>query len=501
MKYILLFSVILIGACATKPSETTPRLSPLGKLDLIAQDYLAKTGVPGMAIAVVKNDRVVFAKGYGVRELGKPETVDTETVFQLASMSKPLGASAIAAAVSAGKLKWQDPIQKHLPAFKLADSKISQEVTIEDMYSHRSGLPGGAGDILEILGYERADVLSKLRYENLHEFRGIFAYSNFGMTAGGEAAAKASGQKWEDLTQMKVFAPLGMKSTSSRYADFIEKKNRATLHKKIEDTWQVSPFKRNPDAQSPAGGISSNVQDLAQWMRMILASGKYDDREIIKADVLNDMFLPRIEDKTESSAKHKNYYSLGFFSTTDSQQRIRLSHSGIFDAGASTTVVLVPDIKIGIVVLTNGEPVGLPEAVAASFLDEVFEKKQTQDWLSYYHELHAAKPIPPVADDRKKPIKSSKPASAYVGIYKNKYYGDARITFSGKGLVLTLGPRKLKFPLTSWEKDTFLMTHVNEFTMAGKNSLVHFGVGPNGKATSFKVDLLDGNVQGTFTRK
>jgi CubicO group peptidase (beta-lactamase class C family) len=471
------------------------------ELDHIAQDYLKKTGVAGMAIAVVKDDEVVYAKGFGVREIGHDAQVDADTVFQLASLSKPIGATVIAGVVGDGKVQWTDPITKHLPAFALSDPSVTAKVTIEDMYAHRSGLPGGAGDILEILGFDRTQILDRLRYLPVHGYRSAFAYSNFGLTTGGEAVAKRSGLAWEDLTRARLFQPLGMTSTSSSYADFEGKPNRATIHRKADGAWKPSPFPRNPDAQSPAGGITSSVTDLAKWMRMMLASGMYEGRQVIDAAALLDMTRGRIEDTPRSATAAASFYGLGIYTTVDPAGRVRLSHSGIFDAGASTTCVLVPSEKLGIVVLTNGEPVGLPEAVAAAFLDSALAGHPTADWLAHYHDLYAAKPPPPLTDDRPTPPAPTRADSAYVGTYGNDYYGSAEVSASSRGLVIEMGPRKMRFPLAPWDGDTFVIEHVLEFTMAGEKSLARFSAGADGKASSVKIDLLNADGLGTFTRK
>ena len=165
---------------------------------------MAKAGVPGMAVAVVHGGKVVFAKGYGVREAGKPELVDENTVFQLASVSKSIGGTVVSHAVSEGIVKWSDPITKYLPDFQLADPAVTDMVTIGDLYSHRSGIPTTAGDDLEGIGFSREEIIEKLRLFPLNPFRVSYGYTNFGLTTGGEAVAAASGMSWEDLSAKEL---------------------------------------------------------------------------------------------------------------------------------------------------------------------------------------------------------------------------------------------------------------------------------------------------------
>jgi len=226
-----------------------------------------------MAVAVVQDGQIVFAKGYGVREVGKPETVDADTVFQLASVSKPIGATVIAQEVGKGTVSWDTPIVTHLPDFALADPYVTANVTVADMYAHRSGLPDHAADLLEDLGYDRSYVLSRLKYEPLNPFREIYNYTNFGITTGAESVARATGLAWEDLSERDIYGPLGMTNTSSTFADFQANPNHAAGHVLVDGQYEAK-YLRQPDAESPAGGVSSSVTDVATWVSVTRTAGK-----------------------------------------------------------------------------------------------------------------------------------------------------------------------------------------------------------------------------------
>src|SRR6266581_1268469 len=234
------------------------------ELEKLAQKQIQENALPGLAIAVVFQDKAVYAKGFGVRDVNTKVPVDADTVFQLASLSKSIGSTVVAELVGEGKITWDSKLGVLDPTFAMFDPWVTREITIRDMYAHRSGLPEHAGDLLEDLGFARAEILYRLRYQHPgRSFRSHYAYTNFGMTEGGIAAAKAYGLEWEEAAQQKLYKPLGMTSTSSRYADFVRQTNKALGHVLVDGKW-VQKFKRDPDPESPAGGVSSSVNDLAK---------------------------------------------------------------------------------------------------------------------------------------------------------------------------------------------------------------------------------------------
>src|SRR6266705_2916643 len=201
------------------------------EVEKLAQKEIQQDALPGIAIAVVFQDKIVFAKGFGVRDVNTKTPVDADTVFQLASLSKPIGSTVVAELVGEGKITWDSKLRVLDPTFEMFDPWVTREITIRDMYAHRSGLPAHAGDLLEDLGFTRAEILYRLRYQHpASSFRSHYAYTNFGMTEGGIAAAKAYGLEWEDAVKQKLYNPLGMPSTSSRYADFTARRNKALGH-------------------------------------------------------------------------------------------------------------------------------------------------------------------------------------------------------------------------------------------------------------------------------
>jgi CubicO group peptidase (beta-lactamase class C family) len=463
-----------------------------------------RTGVPGLGVAIVHADKVVYVKGFGVREIGTPGPIDADTVFQLASVSKPLTATVIAGLVGDGTVTWDARITDLDPAFRLWGDYVSSEVTLRDLLCHRAGLPEHAGDVLEDLGYSRAEILRRLRYqEPAGPFRASYAYTNFAFTEAAVAAAKATGKTWEDLAAERLFKRLGMDRTSFRHADYAATANRAKLHARIGGKW-VAKFDRQPDAQSPAGGASSTAGDLARWMRLLLADGHFDGRPAIAPDALGEMQKPQVvSSPAKKPTDRTGFYGLGWNVGHDPAGRLTLNHSGAFDLGAATCVVLVPEEGLGIVVLTNGAPIGVPEAVARSFLDLVHGGKLERDWFAAMTPDFAELARPRYGtrvDYKKGPAGKAPPlgAASYAGTYRNDFVGDAVVADEDGGLVLKLGPKLRAFPLVHFDRDTF--TYQPEGEMAAGPSGVTFRLCPDRVADAVTIENLDVHGAGTLKR-
>lgn len=501
----ILRCIALVVLALTARAWATPEITEqkvkaaLPALATLAVQTIQKTGVPGMAIAIVYRDEVVYLQGFGVREVGKPEMVDADTVFQLASVSKPLASSVVAALITDDKITWDSRIADLDPTFRMYDPWVTRVITLRDLFAHRSGLPDHAGDLLEDLGYGRDEILSRLRYQKPDSsFRGQYAYTNFGLTAAAVAAAKATGRTWEDVAAEKLYQPLGMTRTSSRYGDFEAFPNHARLHVRVDDTW-VAKFRRDPDAQSPAGGVSSSARDLAQWLRLQLGNGKLDGKQIVAAEALAETHRPQIirEAPRNPATDRAEFYGLGWNVNYDEPGGVRLSHSGAFNLGAATAVALLPAEGLGIVVLTNAYPIGVPEAISKSFLDLVFNGQVEQDWLEVFKPLFAALSKPDYGtaiDYRQSPAQPSPAlaANAYVATYRNDFFGELSIVAKDGALGLRLGPHKTPFPLQHYARDVFTYQPVGE--NAAGLSAVTFTVDAAGKATSVVIENL--NVHG-----
>jgi CubicO group peptidase (beta-lactamase class C family) len=483
--------------------ETIDKYLPA--VDELALDAMKRTGIPGLSLAIVYRDQVVYLKGFGVRQAGKSEPVDRDTVFQLASVSKPIASTLVAALVGDGLVAWDDPIVRHDPAFAMHEAWVTREITLRDMFCHRSGLPDHAADRLEDIGYDRAEILHRLRYVRPDSsFRSHYAYTNFGLTAAAVAAAKAAGKSWEDLSEERLYRPLGMTNTSSRFADFIAAKNRASGHVRDGATW-VAKYTRNADAQSPAGGVSASARDLAQWLRLQLGRGTFESRMIVDAAALDETHRPQIVSAPAKNAMtdQSTFYGLGWNVGYDEQGQIRWGHSGAFNLGAATCVNLLPVAGIGILCLTNGFPIGVPEAICRSFLDLVLIGRIEKDWLALFGEAFVKIVGPDYGtsvDYAKQPTDFS-PAlasAAYIGRYESDVYGPIEIVAKDAALALKLGPKPEEYALRHVTRDVFAYQPVGE--NAYGPSAVTFAVGADGRAASVTIENLDTDGQGRFTR-
>jgi len=339
----------------------------INQIQSFVEKSMTKTGVPGVAVAVVYRDKIVYLKGFGVRKAGCRAPVNADTIFQLASVSKPIASTVVAALVGAHEISWEDRITNLDSEFRLSDPNVTEQITIRDFLSHRSGLPTSSGDALEGLGFSRPEVLHQMRLLRLTgQFRKTYKYSNFGYTEGAIATAKGVRKKWEDLAEERLFKPLGMKSASCRYSDYKDAANKAAIHIFV-DGKAVARYQRDPDAEAPAGSASSSVRDLAQWLRLQLGEGKWNGEQIVAADALKETHSSQIAIGPDRNTGGTSYYGLGWNVNYDRDGKPMLSHSGAFYIGAATAVRLSPSDQLGIVAITNALPTGLAEAITSTF--------------------------------------------------------------------------------------------------------------------------------------
>lgn len=505
-------ALLAVGSAAAEapPSETVTTAIPdsqietaLGALDSLSQAIMEQTGLPGLAVAVVWRGQTVFAKGYGRRSLDGEAAVDADTVFQIASLSKPMAATVVAQQVGKGGISWNSRVVELLPGFALSDPWITQQLTLGDLFSHRSGLPDHAGDDLEDLGYERQTILERLRLLPLGPFRTQEVYTNFGLTAAGEAVARHAETDWASLSEAVVYRPLGMNRTSSRHGDYLSRENRALGHIAVGDGFRLSPG-RQPDAQSPAGGVSSSVTDFAKWMIMVLGKGRYQGEEIVAADALLAATTPKIvKTQPRSMQARAGFYGYGFGVGVLPSARVVLSHSGAFYLGAGSSMMLLPSEELGIVALSNATPIGAVEALTATFMDLVQFGEPTRDWLGGYRQLMAALVAPRAelsVEDKPAHPQSSGALAGYAGRYANSYFGEAVVEVKGGALHLLLGPRPQDERLTHWDTDRFTYQPFSENLPEGSLAAVDFERNAEGAVTGFAVDLLDEEGLGRFVR-
>ncbi|OZD11286.1 hypothetical protein CH253_28240 [Rhodococcus sp. 06-156-3C] len=501
---------------ASALAETPPQVPPasidraavdaaVGQLDGYVEDMMARTGAPGIAVAVVHQDEVLYSKGFGVRKVGEPDPVDTSTMFQLASVSKPVASSVVASLVGEGKLEWDEPIRRFEPGFAVSDPYVTENAGFTDLMSHRSGLPDHAGDLLEDLGYSYDEIIARLNQVPLEPFRDNYDYTNYGFSAAGVAAAKSQGTTWAELSEEKIYEPLGMTNTTSSQQEWVDSPNHAFNHVPTEPgstTWEAK-YVSDPEGQAPAGGAASSVDDMAQWIRMELAGGEYDGTTVVEPEALQFTHQAHsLAHPAETPGARDTFYGIGFNVGTDSQGRVEVSHAGAFGLGASTDVVMLPSEQLGIVVLANTAPVGVSETIAAQFMDYAKNGELTVDWAPFIAgQFEKMVAHGRSETDYENPPASTTPArepSSYVGTYTSPFYGAAEVTAEGDELVLKLGKElQSSYPLTHYDGDTYWFEPVGE--NASGPTGAEFALTP-GAPTTLTVEYLDPLGLGTFTR-
>jgi CubicO group peptidase (beta-lactamase class C family) len=476
----------------------------LPKLRAMAAELVATGKVPGLSIVVVHDDRIVLAEGFGRRSMAGDAPVDADTVFQIASMSKPISGTVVARLVGKGLLDWDSRIADLMPSFRLHDPYPTAEVTVRDLFNHRSGLPGGAGNDLEDIGYGRDHVIDRLRLvAPSSSFRAGYAYSNAGITVGALAAAATTGKDWETVAEEELFVPLGMATASYRHADFATRPNAAALHVPGNGGWEAR-LTRDATTQAPAGAVSASARDLGQWMRLELGNGLFDGERLIDEDALAATHQPLFSRGSNPVTGAPSFYGLGW-NVEYGRFGPTWGHAGAFSVGGRTVVTLWPESDLGITVLANAFPTGVPEGLADSFADMVFAGDLTRDWVTPWNTIYEGLFGPAVAArvaqfgtppaDATPPL----PDAAYLGTYANAYVGEARIEAGGDGLVLVLGPGgKRRMALTHFDRDLFL--YYNDPELPTLPTPLQFTIGTDGRAVSMTADSFADNGWSLLTR-
>ena len=468
--------------------------APGPEFDEYVNKALKDWEVPGVAIAIVKNDRVVLAKGYGVRELNKTEPVDEQTLFAIGSSSKAFTATAIAILVDQAKLKWEDPATKYLPGFQLFDPYSTRELTVADLLSHRSGL--ARGDLLWYGSeYSRDEVLRRVRYlKPSWSLRARFGYQNIMFLAAGQIIPSVTGKTWDDFMRERIFIPLDMKSTSTSVKAFAGTTNVAAPHSKIEDKVQVVPW-RNIDNIAPAGSINSNARDMAQWVRLQLGEGVYDGKRLLSAVSMKEMHTPQTVIRLEGPRArlypeaHFLTYGLGWF-LSDYRGRKLVEHGGAID-GMRAEVAMIPEEKLGLVILTNLHGTNFPQALMFKILDHYLNAPQ-RDWssellkVSKEFENQAKNAEKKLETDRVKNTSPSLALEKYAGTFQSDMYGETRVTLENQKLVIRFGAN-FTGDLEHWNYDTFRVTWRDP--MQGKG-IVSFRLNTQGKIDHVNIENL-----------
>jgi CubicO group peptidase (beta-lactamase class C family) len=511
----LLFVAVVSADVSPLAAQTAAE--PMAGFDAYVERVLKTFDVPGAAVAIVKDGRIVLAKGYGVRRLGQPDRVDSDTRFGIASNTKLFTATAIALLVEQGKLRWDDPVIRYLPDFAMYDPFVTRELTVRDLLVHRSGLGLGAGDLLwwPASTYDRAEIARRLRFiKPATSFRSAYAYDNVLYLVAGQLIEKLSGTSWEEFVRTRILAPVGMTSSTVRHSDAAGSGNLASTHAEVNGVVRaVAPM--TSDNTNPAGGVNATATDMARWMIVQMDSGRIatatagaPERRLFSPSSTRELWsivTPlRSAGPERAGFEHLrpnvSGYALGLL-VSDYRGNLRLQHSGGLP-GYLSLVTMIPEKRLGVAVLTNQESSSAFNAITYHALD-AFLGTPPPDYLAYYtarrdsvraHLAHATERAAATRDSMSGP---SLALAKYAGRYEDAWYGDVDLTMQGSGLVIRFGHTpQLVGDLRHWQHDTFLVRWRDRELRA--DAYATFALNPDGSIDQLKMVPASDDVDFSF---
>jgi CubicO group peptidase (beta-lactamase class C family) len=494
-RLILPLTVALLASSASTGAQTGPPPD--------IETYVANTmkvfDVPGMAVAIVKDGKVVLAKGYGVRKLGETAAVDEHTMFGIGSNTKAFTTAALSTLVDGGKLAWDDPVYQRMPGFVMFDPYVSHEMTIRDLLTHRSGMGLGEGDLLfwPPSTYARKEIIYKLRFmKPQSSFRSRYAYDNLLYMTAGQIIPEVTGISWDDYVRQRIFAPLSMSHSAISNSAFKPGDNYAYPHERVDGKLQVIPFEVLDNA-GPAGSINSCAEDMAKWIQLQLNRGKFSDRDgyLFSEERSREMWTPQTilptgDPPAALAALKANFadYALGWM-LRDYHGRKLVGHDGGV-AGFVSRVMMLPEENLGVVVLTNAEEDGAFSSIVFHVFDYYLHLPAT-DWTAAFksakdaEEKEAAEIMKQAESARAKGSSPSLPLEKYAGVYNDAWYGPITLRIEKGGLVMSFEHTPtMTGDLQHWQYDTF---KVHWRTRTIEDAFVTFSLKPDGGVDSARM--------------
>lgn len=488
------------------------------QLDSLVNKALQTFNVPGIAVSIVKDGRVICSKGYGLRSLDGNKKTDVNTLFGIASCSKAFTAAALGILVDEGKLKWDDKLIKFVPEFKMYDSCVTKEFTIRDMLTHRSGLGLGAGDLLhnpDSSNFTIKDVINSLQYLRSEAlFRSRYAYDNIFYLIAAEVVKRVSGVSWQDFVETQIMQPLQMVNSRTSYKRAKNNPDIIDGYKFVNDN--PIPFSRTTaETDAGAGGIYSSAADMSKWMLMQLNNGKYEkdtSQQLISDSVHSEMWTPQIFIPTSRYGiynTHFGAYGLGWF-LTDVKGYENISHTGQ-DDGMISEVSLIPDLNFGITVLSNAEGGGAVRAIIDQVVDSYIGVQGIDRIAQWSNKIRINSSASDSTDEAIwKTITQNETnkifvinPSVYFGTYHDNWFGNVEIKETdGKLRFQSERSPQLRGNVYVYAKDTFLVRWDNPQIKA--DAFIYFKMNSEGiikgftmqralTETSFAFDFQDLN--------
>jgi CubicO group peptidase (beta-lactamase class C family) len=492
-----IFAVVFIGFVFT----TTKAQMAEASIDSLVKEVLKTFDVPGISVGIIKDGKLVHAKGYGVRSLKNNLPMDENTLVGIASNSKAFTSAAIAMLIDEGKMKWDDKVRDYIPNFKMYDPYVTDAFTVRDLLTHRSGLGLGSGDLMFFPdggSFTRDEMIHNLRYlKPVSEFRTKYDYDNNLYIVAGEVIAKVSGMSWEEFIEQRMMKPLGINTSKASYDRVSNNVNIIDAHAPADGKVIMIPHDWNPVANA-AGGIVSNIPDLSKWLIMQMNYGKYGDgKKLFSKEMHDEMWSPQTIIKAGTGAYNTHFaaYGLGWF-LSDVKGYKQVTHTGGL-AGTVTQITLLPELKLGIIVLTNQQSGAAFTAITNTIKDS-YLGYENRGWVKKMSdrvkagEAEAKKINEDIAKDiiaQQKNGIVKVTDSLFVGTYKDKWFGDITITKKEAGLWMasTKSPR-LNGYVSHYKSNTFIVRWTDRSFDA--DAYVMFSLDRNGKADGFKMESI-----------
>jgi CubicO group peptidase (beta-lactamase class C family) len=476
------------------------------ELDAYIENARKAWGCPGVAVTVVKDGKVLVAKGYGLRELGKPERVDENTLFDTASLSKSFTAAAIATLVDEGKMRWDDPLRRHLPQVEFSDAYRTASVTIRDLLAHRVGVETG-NFMMRFTNHSTDEVLRRIRYLDEREpFRTNLVYWNIGYGAASEAAASAAKMPFADLLRTRLLEPLGMRD-STVVVDHTLSPNHAKSHGLIGGKLHPIRTKKLKNTQG-ADAVNSSAKDMARWLLFSLGDGTWAGKRILSVEAMREMHSPQMiirttpEMRAARGVRFFGAYGLGW-QIMDLRGRKMLWHGGGAD-GMPVYMAILPDQQIGVAVMTNSwDAPTLRFALASRILDTLLEEEETRDWAMEALEAHrrdSARAVEENANALKSRVLGTRPSAkleAYSGTYVDDVHGDMVIAHDAGKLTLLFGGGE-RADLEHWHHDVFRVIW-RDRAYEWADTFAEFSLDPNIEPRRLEMQLFRDRIDAIRT--